>query len=174
MFRLLCILSVFALTVAPGAQAPNVVTHETTTTAKVDRIEKSTRVVTLRDRDVSQSLYVDPTVKEFDELKVGDMVTVRYLESAVVKVRRDAKLVDVHDSTAEATKANANVVEQLTAVVTVEEIDRQGLSVTYRTADGRKILRPVPDKKLIEGLRPGDRVEVTLTRARAISIARNK
>jgi hypothetical protein len=30
--------------------------------------------------------------------------------------------------------------------------------------------RPVPDKKLVEGLHAGDRVEVTLTRARAISI----
>ena len=61
----------------PGAQAPNVVTTETTVKATVDRIERSIRVVTLRQEgNVFQSVYVDPKVKEFDDLKVGDAVTV--------------------------------------------------------------------------------------------------
>lgn len=86
------------------------------------------------------------------------------------EVRRDAKLSDARDSTADAQKTDATVVQQLTAVVTVEEIDPQELFITYRTADGTKMTRPIPDKKLVHGLRHGDRVEVTVTRARAISI----
>ena len=164
-------LGVLTLPAPVAAQSPNVVTHETTTRARVDRLEKSIRVVTLvAEGNLVQSVYVDPAVKAFDDLKVGDKVTVRYVESAVVKARRNAELKDLHDSTAEAQKADANVVQQLTAVVTIESIDPQGLSVTYRTADGRKMMRPVPDPKLVDGLRSGDRVEVTLTRARAISI----
>jgi hypothetical protein len=159
------------LAVPATAQSPNVVTHETVTTATVDQIDQSQRTVTLRTKDnTTQSLVVDPGVKEFDRLKAGDLVTVRWIESAVVKVRRDAKLSDVRDSTADAQKTDASVVQQLTAVVTVEDVDPQGLLVTYRTADGTKMTRPVPDKKLVQGLRHGDRVEVTLTRARAISI----
>ncbi len=154
-----------------AAQTSNVVTHETVTTATVDRIDQSARTVTLRTKDnTTQSLVVDPSVKEFDGLKTGDRVTVTWVESAVVQVRRGAKLAEVRDSTEEAKKADPTVVQQVRGIVTVEDVDPQGLFITYRTADGRKMTRPVPDKKLVEGLRHGDRVEVTLTRARAISI----
>jgi hypothetical protein len=175
MSRLLC--AVLALgfvsqAAAARAQAPTVVSRESTTRATVERIEKSIRVVTLRaDGNIVQSVYVDPSVKAFDDLKVGDVVTVRYVESAVVQVRRDAKLADSRDSTDEARKAgNENVVQQLKAVVTVESIDSQGLAITYRTRDNRKMMHMVADKKLLEGLHPGDRIEVTVTRERAISI----
>jgi Cu/Ag efflux protein CusF len=160
----------------PGAQAPNVVSTETTVKATVDRIERNMRVVTLRQEgNVFQSVYVDPTVKEFDSLKVGDAVTVRYVESVIVQVRPGAALSDVRDTTDEAKKAGqGQVVEQQKATVTIEEVDPQGLSVTFRTQENRKILRHVKDKRLLAGLRHGDRVEVTMTRERAISIERGR
>ena len=37
-----------------------------------------------------------------------------------------------------------------------------------------KAMRVVNDKKLLQGLKAGDRVEITLTRERAISIQRAK
>jgi len=154
------------------AQAPNVVTTETTVKATVDRIERGIRVVTLRQEgNVLQSVYVDPKVKAFDALKVGDAVTVRYVESVIVQVRPGAGLSDLRDTTEEARKAGRpDVVEQTKVTVTIEEIDSQGLAVTYRTQDNRKMLRRVNDKRLLEGLRRGDRVEVTMTRERAVSI----
>jgi hypothetical protein len=164
-------LCTLVVAVSATAQPPNVVAKETVTTATVDRIDHSARTVTLRTKDnTTQSLVVDPAVKEFNSLKAGDRVTVRWVESAVVQVRRGAKLSEVRDSTEQAKKADPTIVQQLTAIVTIEDVDPQGLFITYRTADGRKMTRPVPDKKLVEGLHAGDRVEVTLTRARAISI----
>jgi len=161
--------------VSVHTQAPNVVTRESTTKATVEKVEKSIRVVTLRgDNNAMLSVYVEPSVKVFVDLKVGDAVTVRYLESVVVQVRRDAKLTDVQDSTDEAKKTNDDVIQQLRAVVTVENIDSQGLAITYRTSDGRKMMHVVQDKKLLDGLRPGDRIEVTLTRERAIDIQRTR
>jgi hypothetical protein len=156
------------------ATAPNVVTTESTTTATVERIEKSSRTVTFRSGgNVFQTVYVDPSVKTFDDLKTGDIVTVRYLESIVVQVRPGAALTDVKDSTADAQKAGNNeVLQQLKAVVKVERVDPQGLSIEYRTRDNRKVLRSVADKRVLEGLKVGDQVEVTLTRERAIGIER--
>jgi len=91
----------------------------------------------------------------------------------VVQVRPGAAPSDVRDVTAEAQKSGkTQVTQQLTAVVTVERIDPQGLSIEYRTKDGRKILRPVNDKRLLEGLHVGDRIEITLTRERAVSVER--
>jgi len=161
----------------PGrAQAPNTVTRESTLTATVDRIERFSRVVTVRSEgNVIQSVYVDPKVTAFDELEVGDVVTVHYIESVIVEVRPDAKPTEVRDSTEEARKAgNEHVVQQLKAVVTVESVDSQGLFVTYRTHDNRRVVRAVTDKRLLEGVRPGDRIEVTLTRDRAVSIERGR
>jgi len=182
MSRALVFATVVMILVTTGgarAQAPNVVTTESTVKAKVDRIERSTRVVTLRqegkDGSVLMSVYVDPTLSGFDDLKVGDVVTVRYAESVIVQVRPGAALKDVRDTTAEAQKAgDAQVIEQTKATVTIEEIDPQGLSVTYRTQDNRKLLRRVNDKRLLEGIRRGDQVEVTMTRERALSIERGR
>ena len=158
------------------AQAPNAVTHESTTTGTVDRIERSSRVVTFSgEGNVFHTVYVDPTVTAFDDLKVGDVVTVRHTESVIVQVRPGAKLATARDTTEEARKAgDEHVVEQLTTIVTIDSIDSQRLFVTYRTQDDRKIMHAVIDKALLDGIRPGDRVEITLTRARAVSIERGR
>lgn len=158
------------------AQAPNVVTRESTVTATVDRIERSSRVVTFRSEgNVLQSVYVDPSVAAFDDLKTGDVVTVRYVESVIAEVRPNSKLTEVRDTTEEARKAGEEgIIQQLKMVVTIDEIDPQGQFVTYRASDNRKVMRPVTDKRVLEGIRPGDRVEITFTRARAISIERGR
>ena len=59
-------------------QAPNVATRESTMKARVESVERSARLLTLRDDvNTTQSIYVDPSVKAFDQLRPGDMVTVR-------------------------------------------------------------------------------------------------
>ena len=168
------VITLMAHAVQAQAPAPNVVATESTITATVDRIERSSRVVTLKAAgNVVRTVYVDPSVKAFDDLKTGDVITVRYAESVVVQVRPGAALSDQRDVTAEAQKAGkSQVIQQLSAVVTVEGIDPQGLSIEYRTKDGLKVIRPVNDKRLLAGLHVGDRIEVTLTRERAVSVER--
>ena len=46
------------------------------------------------------------------------------------------------------------------------------MSIMYRTNDGQSAVRDVNDKRRIQAVRVGDRVEVTLTRERAVSIER--
>ena len=131
------ILSLLAVGGAAQTQAPNSATRESTTIATVDRIERSSRVLTAHSEgNVVHTLYVDPSIKAFDDLKVGDVVTVRYTESVVVQVRPNAKLTELQDTTAAAHKAgDASVVQQQKRIVTIEDIDSQGLFVTYRTHD---------------------------------------
>jgi hypothetical protein len=157
-------------------QAPNVVTRESTVTATVDRIERSSRVVTLRsDDNVVRSVYVDPKVAVFDELRVGDVVVIRFVESVIVQVQPNAQPSAVRDTTDEARTARGDqVVTQAKVVVTVENIDSQRMLVSYRMQDGQRAVRGVNDKRLLEGLRPGDRVEITVTRERAVEIQRKK
>jgi hypothetical protein len=170
------IFSLLALGGAAPTQAPNSVTRETTTIATVDRIERSSRVLTAHSEgNVVHTLYVDPSVKAFDDLKVGDVVTVRYTESVVVQVRPNAKLTELQDTTAAAHKAgDTSVVQQQKRIVTIEDIDSQGLFVTYRTHDNQRGVHPVLNKALLKGLHRGDRIEITLTEARAVSIERKR
>jgi len=160
------------LSPAGQAQPPNEVTRESRMVVRVERVEPLTRIVIFRDQGgVAQSVYVDPAVTAFDTLKAGDTVTVRYLESVIVEVRPDATPGAVRDTTRAAREAgNEPIDQQLKIVVTVESIDPKGPFVTYRTHDNRRLVRAVMDKRLLEGIKPGDRIEVTLTRARAISI----
>jgi hypothetical protein len=45
-------------------------------------------------------------------------------------------------------------------------------SVTYHGFDNRRVFRVVQDRKLLDGLKVGDVVTITYTRAQAMSIAR--
>ena len=165
------ILALLSLAGLAAAQPPNTSARESTLSGQVERIDRRSRVVTVvGDGNVFHTIHVDPGVTGFDALKVGDRVTVRYIESVIVQVRPDAKPTPVQDTTEQARTAEPDVLEQSKTTVTIERIDSQGLFVTYRTHDNRRVVHSVRDKTLIQGIRPGDRVEITLTRARALSI----
>ena len=104
------------------AQAPNVVAREWTVTVSVERIEGSQRVVTFRRDGSLQDVYVDPQVSVFDDLMVGDVVTMRYVESEIAHVRPGAQPSEARDTTEEARKADGTqVIAQTKAVVTHRE-----------------------------------------------------
>jgi hypothetical protein len=75
----------------------------------------------------------------FDDLKAGDVVTVRYAESVVVQVRPGAALSDARDVTAEAQKGGkTQVIQQVRAVVTSRgSIPRASRSNTGRRTASR-------------------------------------
>jgi hypothetical protein len=169
------LLSLLASIGATQVQPPNAVTHETTTTATVDRIERSSRLLTLRsDGNVMHYVNVDKSIKAFDDLRVGDHVTVRYIESVIVQVRPEAKLTKLQETTEQAQKGDPNVVQQLKRTVTIDDIDRDRLVVTYRTEGNTTGRHSVQNPALLEGLRRGDRIEITLTQARAVNIERRR
>ena len=60
--------------------------------------------------------------------------------------------------------------EQFTTVVTIKAIDLTVPSVTFTTADGNTMSIKVEDKKNLTGVKAGDKVQVTYTRALAISV----
>jgi hypothetical protein len=146
---------------------------------RVDRIDTFGRSVTIRTAEgPMHTIYVGRELKTFDELRTGDPVTVRVSESVVVAVRPGAKMTAIEDSTAAAKKsprgASADVLQQLKAVVRVESVDMDRQVITYKTADNRSVMRQVTDRHLIEMLKPGDVVEISYTRERALEITKNR
>ena len=151
--------------------------HVSTITAKVDRVDRFGRMLTVRTEDGQvQTVSVDPAVKIFDEIKTGDTLRIRFVESVVIAVRPNAKPSSVVDTTAAAKKAAGNqgtdVLQQFKVVVTIDSIDPRTQMVVYRDGDGRTVSRLVSDPKLLQGLKRGDTVELTYSRERAIEIER--
>jgi len=144
----------------------------------VERIDPFARSVTIRTADgLMHTVYAGRELKTFDQLKSGDTVTVRVSESVVLAVRPGAKMTAIEDSTAAAKKgpraSSADVIQQLKAVVRIETIDLDRQMIAYKTADNRNVVRQVADRHVIESLKPGDVVEITYSRERALEITKN-
>lgn len=147
-------------------------------TGRIDRIDSFTRSLVVRTAEgLTHNVYVGHELKIFDELRAGDGITVRITESVVVALRPGAKTTVVEDQTAAAKKgdsdAAADVLQQLKATVAVESVDAATGMITYRGADNRSVMRVVSDRRLIDGLKRGDIIEITYTRARAIELTKN-
>ena len=176
-------LAVLLLVCTTGAlaQEPRVTTRDVAVvTGKVERLDPFGRAVTLRTPEgLLHTVYAGKELKAFDELRSGDTITVRISESVVVAVRPNAKMTVLEDSTAAAKKGagaagapGIDVLQQLKATVRVEKIDLASQVITYKTADNRNVMRQVADRHLLEGLKPGDIVELTYTRERALELIR--
>jgi Cu/Ag efflux protein CusF len=145
-------------------------------TGRIDRIDVFSRSLVVKTAEgLANSVYVGPELKIFDELRAGDSVTVRITESVVVALRPNARTTVVEDQTAAAKKAGtaADVLQQLKATVTVENVDAATGMITYKGADNRSVMRMVSNRSLIDGLKRGDIIEITYTRARAIELTKH-
>jgi Cu/Ag efflux protein CusF len=144
--------------------------------AKIVAIDRDTRRITLEDESGKvEEVYVGPEVKRFDELKVGDQLTFRVYESVVSRIRKPGETSPSVSSEPTITrgtgpKPSGTIAQQMSATVTIIEIDTALPSVTVETADGRTMSFKVADKKNLEGVKVGDRVEITYTVALVIAV----
>ncbi len=146
-------------------------------TAEITAIDHDARILTLEDDEGDvESLYAGPEIKRFSELKVGDKVTFRYYESLVSQIRKAGDAAPARGTGAPTlvrgtgAKPSATLSQQLTATVTVKAIDPAVPSVTVTLEDGRTMSFKVEDKKNLEGVKVGDKVDVTYTAAVMITV----
>ena len=170
--------SVLLAAASAGAQEPRASAREVVAvTARIERIDVFSRSLTLKTADgIVHMVYVGPELAVFRELKTGDNVLVRIVESVIVEARPGAKTTAVMDTTAAAKKtpeaAQGDVLQQLKAVVTIESVDLPTQMVVYKGGDNRRVQRQVRDPRLLDGLKAGDVIEITYTRERAIALQR--
>jgi Cu/Ag efflux protein CusF len=167
------------LAAAPSAWAQKPVTESAVVeaTATIEAIDHANRVITLKDKDGNtESILAGPQMKRFDELKVGQKVTFRYHESVVYQIRKPGEAAAPTAAgqetlvRGEGAKPSATVSRQDTATVTVKTIDLTTPAVTVATDDGHLLSMKVNERKNLEGVKVGDRVEITYTAALAIAV----
>ena len=178
MKRTLALLAVLVvLPLVARAQKPVTQTDAIEVTTKIEAIDKTARLVTLKDKDGElETIKCGPEVKRFDELKVGDTVTFRYYESIAYSIRKPGAPSGLPTQTgpsvtrSQGPKPGGTIAEQETATVTIKAIDLKLPSVTVLTEDKRTVSMKVEDKKNLKDLKVGDKVEVTYTEAVMISV----
>ena len=147
---------------------------------EVDDIDKVGRNVTIKSKTgaIQTPIYVGPDLPIFDQLSRGDFVTIRFYDSFIVDVTPGERPGLPKDTTAAAQqahdRADAGVIQQTKLTVTIDAIDTAARVVTFHGADTRRVIRPVQHPQLIEGLKVGDVVTITYTRARAAAIEKGQ
>ena len=166
-----------ALPLYAGEMKPIPKGEAITVKTTIEAIDHKARTVTLMDKHGNfETVYAGPEIKRFDELKVGDKVTFTYSESMAIRIRKPGDPAPAASTgepvIAQGTSArpSGSKTRQMTAEVTIEEVDPKAKSITFAGQDGRSVSLRVEDRKMLESLHPGDKVEVTYTTALLINV----
>jgi hypothetical protein len=161
---------------APEAGKPKVQeTAVVTLRGTVEAIDKEKQTVTLKGPKRSLTLQVrDP--KKLDAIKVGDPVVGKYYEALAIEVKKAGTATPgvttqqaTQTSKAGETPAGA-VGQQVTLTATIVAIDKAAHTVTIKGPEGNTETVKARDPKNLEGVKAGDLVELTYTRALAIAL----
>jgi len=161
-----------------AASAPGTATMaaEVTVSATVQAIDKATRQVTLKGpKGKVNTVTAGPDVRNFDQVKVGDVVTVRYLEALTLTLMKGGKELRSSSETPAAARAAAGerpagvVANQTEVTANVIAVDAKTQTVTLR-GPKRTVEMKVPDAGQFKLIKVGDQIHAVYTEAVALSV----
>ena len=159
---------------ATGAGLAQAVEIQATVTA----IDKANRTVTVKGpQGKTRTLTVGPEARNFDQVKVGDTITLSYVEAVTLSLEKaeGAKpgitVSDEMKRAAPGAKPGGMISSQTTIVGTVTAIDAATQLVTVRGPKGNEVDIKVEDPAKLKSVKTGDLVKATYTEAMAISVS---
>ena len=165
-----------AAVVAASAPGQAVLASEVTVSATVTAIDKATRQVTLKGpKGKLNTVTAGPDVRNFDQVKVGDVVTVRYLEALTLTLMKGGKELRSSSETPAAARAAAGerpagvVANQTEVTANVIAVDAKTQTVTLR-GPKRTVEMKVPDAGQFKLIKVGDQIHAVYTEAVALSV----
>jgi hypothetical protein len=165
--------SVEKVSSAPGT---GTITNVVSISARVEAIDKAQRAVTLKGpKGNLQTVTAGPDVRNFDQIKVGDMVVVRYLESLTLTLKKDGKELLTKTETTDAARSKAGekpagvVGKQVEVTANVIAVDAASQTVMLKGPQRTVDLR-IPDRKQFELVKVGDQIHAVYTEAVALSV----
>ena len=145
-------------------------------TATITAIDKATRDVTLKGPQGTEMIVTaGPDVKNFDKMKVGDLVDVQYIEALTLELKKGGGMAVARTEQAGAKGAKAGeqpagvVGRQVTIIADVVDVDAAKQSVTLR-GPNRTVVLPIHDPEQFKRIAKGDQVEAKYTQALAIAV----
>jgi hypothetical protein len=147
-----------------------------TVTATVEAIEQSSRSVQLRDtKGELHTITVPMSVERFSDVKIGDKLTVTYYDTITIR-KKEAGEPDVDTLTGAKTptagaKPAGTTAVQRAITATIDQIDMKVPSISFKGPRGWAYSTKVRDKKALEQVKVGDKVDITWTEAMLVSMA---
>ena len=162
-----------AVVTAPGKGAAVNVAR---ITASVEAIDPASRTLTLKGpRGRVVDVTAGPEVKNFDQIKVGDFVVVRYLEALTLELKKGGAGIRERSDKQDAATAKpgarpaAGGARQVTVTADVVAVDPKRNVVTLR-GPKRTVELKLRDPEQVKLVKVGDQVQATYTEAAAISV----
>ena len=146
-----------------------------TSTFEVMAIDAKKRLITLREEGEEPEHYsVDKDVRNLDQVKVGDRVTVDQYVATAIKVLPKGELGDKEVAAIERSKPGDRpggiAVRTRTRVERVSSIFPNELEFLTRNEKGKLTTWKVKDAKDLEKLKSGDRLQLTSVSTLAVSV----
>jgi Cu/Ag efflux protein CusF len=151
------------------------VTGTTKVTATVVEIDPATRTVTLKDkRGHIVDVEVGEEARNFDQLKVGDVVTTEYREAMSLSLSKTSGPRSASERTMEqrsspGAKPGGTVGREITVMADVVAVNAKAKTVTLK-GPHNTVDVIVEDPEQMKNIRKGDQVQVVYTEAVAISV----
>jgi Cu/Ag efflux protein CusF len=157
------------------AQVKEIPGERVTQTGSVEAIDHKARVLTLRDKTGElRTVDVPATVQRFDEVKVGDSVTVTYYDNVAVRLKRPGEApvntLEGALTPTEGQKPAGTLAAQRAMTAKVEAIDPKVPSITFTGPNGWKYSRRVQDKNVLKQVKVGDQVDFIWTEAIQLTV----
>lgn len=152
------------------------VVRYTEISAKVVAIDKGTRTVTLKGpQDKTVDVVAGDDVKNFDQIKTGDLVKVRYAQALALELRKTKAIGDLteREGSSQAKPGErpaAATVRQITAIAEVTDVDPQKQQITLKGPRGNIVELDVRNPDQFKVVKKGDQVDVTYTEAMAVAV----
>ncbi len=161
----------------PAEKPAGVTVDVVTIQATVEAVDAAGRTVTFKmPNGMQRTVKAGPEVRNFDQIKVGDKITARFLESvAVVVAKKGEKPVASETRTVEVApkgeKPGVIAVDTVDITAVVEKIDYKKRSISLKGPEGN-VREFIVDKsvKNFKNIKKGDDVFLRFTEAVAITV----
>jgi hypothetical protein len=165
-----------AVVLAASAPGTGTVAATAKVTAVVTAIDAAQRQITVKGaKGKTRTLTAGPEVRNFDQIKVGDSVVVRYAEALTLTLKKDGKELRSRTESTDAARAMpgekpAGIVgRQVEVTADVIAVNSKTQTVTLRGPKQVVDLK-VPDPKQFKMIKVGDQIHAVYTEAVAVSV----
>ena len=165
-----------AAVLAASAPGKGLVAGKVTVSATVVAIDAATRTATLRGaKGKVVDVVVPPEVRNFAEIRVGDLVTVEYARALTLQLKPTPGLRSSTTETATAPApagavAGGAAAKQVVIMANVTAVNAKESTVTLRGPKGNFVDLHVPDAAQLKLVKVGDQVEAVYTEAVAVTV----
>lgn len=147
--------------------------------AKVAAIDRAQRRVTLVDASGGEAAFqADEAVRNFDQIQVGDEMVGKLVEALVLEVRQPTPeeaaaglaVLEVAARAEPGQRPAGLYVRQITAVLTIDALDREARTATLRGPAGNARVVPVRNPANFDRVDVGDEVVATYTESLSLEV----